>query len=101
MSISGTNIQPLLATNVKVTEDTLTVDLYDGRTLSVPLLWYPRLWYGSQAERDNWRLIGRGEGINWPDLDEDLSVEGLVAGRKSGESQHSLQEWLDERQPQK
>jgi hypothetical protein len=82
---------------VSVTEDSLVVDLVDGRTLSVPLAWYPRLLHGTPQERANWRLIGRGEGIHWPDLDEDLSVEGLLAGRPSGESQRSFACWLEGR----
>ncbi len=76
------------------TEDALTVDLLDGRTISVPLGWYPRLLHGSPAERAHWRLIQGGEGIHWPDLDEDISVEGLVLGWPSGESQVSLERWL-------
>ena len=85
------------ATAVVVTDDTLTVDLSDGRTLSVPLGWYPRLLYGSAAERQRWQLIGQGVGIHWPELDEDISVEGLLAGRPSGESQRSLKRWLESR----
>ncbi len=83
-----------LATDVAVRDEMLTVELSDGRVLAVPLVWYPRLWHGSAAERGHWRLIGRGEGVHWPDLDEDLSVEGLLAGRPSAESQRSLQHWL-------
>ena len=79
---------------VIVTEDTLTVELSDGRTLSVPLAWYPRLAHGAEKERGNWRLIGGGQGIHWPDLDEDVSVEGMLAGKPSGESQESLRRWL-------
>jgi hypothetical protein len=85
------------ATNVVVTDDTLTVDLSDGRTISVPLAWYPRLAHGTPEERAKWRLIGRGEGIHWPQLDEDISVEGLIAGRPSGESQASLARWIETR----
>jgi len=80
-----------------VTEDALTVDLADGRTISAPLAWYPRLLHGTPGERTNWRLIGAGEGIHWPDLDEDISVENLVLGRPSGESQSSFQRWLEGR----
>jgi len=80
-----------------VTDDSLTVDFTDGRTISVPLAWYPRLMHGTPQERNNWQLIGGGEGIHWPDLDEDLSVVGLLLGRPSGESQNSLQRWLNER----
>ncbi len=83
--------------DVVVSADSLTVDLSDGRSISVPLAWYPRLWHGTETERTHWRLIGQGEGIHWPDLDEDISVEGLILGRPSNESQRSLQRWLDER----
>ena len=86
------------AQNATVTEETLIVHLTDGRAISLPLAWYPRLAYGTPQERDNWRLIGGGEGIHWPDLDEDLSVAGLLAGRKSGESPQSLARWLKARQ---
>lgn len=85
------------AENVTLAEDTLTVELSDGRTLSVPLVWFPRLVHASPAERNNWRLIGKGQGIHWEDLDEDISVEGLLAGKPSGESQVSFQKWLQER----
>ena len=88
------------AQRVTVTEDTLIVDLTDGRTISVPLAWYPRLLHGTFEERNNWRLIGQGEGIHWPDLDEDISVEGLVFGKPSGESQRSLKQWLEQRAAQ-
>lgn len=83
------------ATRVEVSDVSLTVELVDGRSVSVPLLWYPRLVDGTPAERANWRLIGRGEGIHWPDLDEDISVAGLLAGKRSGESQRSLKRWLE------
>ena len=82
------------AQHVMVTADTLTVDLTDGRTISVPLAWFPRLQHGSVAERNNWRFIARGEGIHWIDLDEDISVEGLLHGQRSRESNASLQRWL-------
>jgi len=86
-----------LAQNVSVSEDTLTVDLQDGRTVSVPVAWYPRLLHGSSAERKNWRFIGNGLGIHWPDLDEDISIEGLLLGYPSNESARSIQRWLDQR----
>ncbi len=95
MVISATEIQTPRATDVSVSEDSLTVDLADGRSISVPLLWYPRLTHADARERDHWELIGEGEGIHWPDLDEDLSIEGLLAGRPSGESQRSFQRWLE------
>ena len=83
--------------HVSVTEDSLRVDLVDGRTISVPLAWYPRLLHGRPEERDNWRLIGQGEGIHWPELDEDISVENILLGQPSGESQSSLARWLQTR----
>src|SRR5713226_4972047 len=85
------------AVDVKVTDDELTVQLEDGRRLAVPLAWYPRLLHGSKRERARWRFIGRGIGIHWPALDEDISVEGLLAGRHSGESQGSFKRWLESR----
>ena len=75
----------------------LTVDLADGRTVSVPVEWYPRLAHAKVAERENWRLVGRGAGIHWPDLDEDISLQNLLLGQPSGESQVSLGRWLDGR----
>jgi hypothetical protein len=90
-------IQSALAQHVSISEDSLTVELEDGRTISVPLAWYPRLWHGQEAERTNWRMIGKGEGIHWPDLDEDIKIEQLLLGRPSGESQKSLQQWLKAR----
>jgi hypothetical protein len=83
-----------LATAVVVTDDTLTVDLADGRSVSVPLDWYPRLLHSTLNERQRWQLIARGEGIHWPDIDEDISVASLIAGRPSAESAASLQRWL-------
>ncbi|MDQ7841530.1 MAG: DUF2442 domain-containing protein [bacterium] len=97
MSSSVTGVRPAQAQAVRITGDDLVVDLMDGRTVTVPLLWYPRLAHGNHAERRKWRLIGRGEGIHWPDLDEDIAVEDLLAGRPSGESQDSLQRWLKSR----
>jgi hypothetical protein len=91
------DIQSMKGIGVAVTEDTLTVELADGRTLSVPLAWYPRLLHGNGTERAHWEWSGDGEGIHWPDLDEDISIEGLILGRRSGESQRSLQHWLDTR----
>lgn len=98
MNTSVVNPTDARALGVRVTDDELAVDLVDGRTLVVPLAWFPRLLHGSRQERNRWRLIGRGTGIHWPDLDEDISVEGLLAGRPSGESQPSLRKWLDDRQ---
>ena len=86
------------AQNLKVTSDTLSVDLTDGRTIAVPVAWFPRLLHASAAERNNWRFIAKGEGIHWNDLDEDISVDGLLLGRQSGESNSSLEKWLQTRQ---
>ena len=85
------------AEKVTVTEDTLSVDLSDGRTISVPLAWFPRLVHATKKERNNWRLTGKGHGIHWEDMDEDISVEGLLAGKTSGESQASFKKWLESR----
>jgi hypothetical protein len=85
------------AVSVSVSDDTLSVDLADGRTIAAPIAWYPRLAQATVAERGNCRLMGGGEGIHWPDLDEDISVAGLLAGRRSGESQSSLKRWLSSR----
>lgn len=97
MNISVVEIELPLATSVQVTQDTLHVDLSDGRTISVPLAWYPRLLHADADERRNWRLIGNGRGIHWEAIDEDVGVEGLLAGRASGESQASFKKWLDSR----
>lgn len=86
------------AESVTVTHDTLTVELSDGRSLSVPLAWFPRLVHATATERKAWRLIGRGRGIHWDKLDEDIGIDGLLAGKPSGESQASLKEWLTSRQ---
>lgn len=97
MSISAVEITVPAAQSVKITDDSLTVDLSDGRTISVPLAWFPRLLHATKEERNNWRLIGKGHGIHWELIDEDISVEGLLAGRPSGESQLSFSRWLEER----
>lgn len=83
---------------VEITDDTLSVDLSDGRTIAVPLVWYPRLLHGSMEERNSWRLIGGGEGIHWNRLDEDISIQNIILGQPSGESQKSFQGWLNKRQ---
>jgi len=97
MSTSVSEIRQVLAKDVKVTRDELRVVLSDGRTIAAPLAWYPRLLHGSSEERAKWRLIGQGTGIHWEALDEDISVEGLVAGLPSGERQHSLKRWHNAR----
>ena len=98
MYVSTTEINVTEAMTVSVTEDTLAVQLSDGRDISVPLSWYPRLARATPEERDHWELIGGGQGIHWPDLDEDISVEMLLAGRKSGESRRSFKQWLEAKQ---
>ena len=85
------------ANNVVITSDNLTVELNDGRSISAPLAWYPRLLHGTPEERNNWRLIGNAEGIHWPHLDEDISIENLLLGRPSSESQASFAERLKKR----
>ena len=97
MNTSGTELTDPLAHRLTVSDEALIVDLADGRTITVPLVWFPRLARGSAAERENWRLIGGGEGIHWPDLDEDISVTSLLAGRRSGETQESFRRWLKSR----
>ncbi len=87
----------VFAESVQFSEDSMTVFLDDGRALSVPLAWYPRLLHGTKQEREKFELIGNGEGIHWPDLDEDISVEGLLAGKRSAESDASLSRWLAKR----
>ena len=99
MSTSAVEMEVPFAEDVNVSGDTLCVDLSDGRSISVPLAWYPRLLRATLAERKRWRLIGRGLGIHWEDLDEDISIEGLLAGRPSGESQASFSKWLAKRSP--
>lgn len=85
------------AEHVTVTSDALAVDLSDGRSITVPLAWYPRLMHATESERQNWRLVGKGSGIHWEELDEDISVEGLLLGKPSGESQTSFKKWLSGR----
>jgi hypothetical protein len=94
MITSMTDITSAGARAVTLTGDALTVDLDDGRTISVPLAWYPRLLHGTVEERSQWRLIRGGEGIHWPDLNEDISIESLLQGKSSGETQRSLNAWL-------
>ena len=94
MPTSGIEVREAVAQGVTSSDEALIVDLADGRTITVPLAWFPRLAHGTPTERANWRLIGGGVGIHWPDLDEDISVESLLAGRRSGEIQTSLRRWL-------
>ncbi len=89
--------QDPIAAKVSVTADQLVIELVDGRSLSVPLSWYPRLLHGSEKERQNWQMLGDGYPIEWPDLDEHIGVEGLLAGRRCGESATSIERWLASR----
>ena len=88
---------PVKIIHVTVSDDALAVGLEDGRTIAVPIGWYPRLGYGTPAERANFQISGAGYGIHWPDLDEDIGVEGLILGKKSNESQSSFEKWLRHR----
>lgn len=94
MSTSAAENREALAIRVTLTEDTLSVDLADGRTIAVPLDWYPRLAHATAEERATWRLLGGGRGIHWPAVDEDISVANLLNGEPSAESQTSLKKWL-------
>jgi hypothetical protein len=85
-------------TSVLVTDDTLSVDLEDGRTIAVPIAWYPRLAYGTPEERAHFQVSGAGYGIHWPELDEDIGIGGLVLGKRSTESPASFEQWLHRRQ---
>lgn len=97
MSTSVNEMSKPVATAVDVTDDTISVELSDGRSISVPLSWYPRLEHATSKERKNWKLLGSGSGIHWPEVDEDVSVASIVAGKPSNESQASLRKWLDSR----
>lgn len=92
--------QDARAQHVEVSDEALTVDLVDGRTIIVPLVWYPRLWHGTPEERAYVETFGDGMYLHWPDLDEDLTVAGLLAGKHSGESPTSFKKWLERREPQ-
>src|SRR5438477_11175360 len=86
-----------VAVSIRVSDERLIVELDDRRSLSVPLEWYPRLAHAKPAERDHWELWGNGYAIEWPDVDEYISVQGLLAGRRSGECERSIKRWLDSR----
>jgi len=98
MSTLEIEIQEARAQDVRVDDTILAVDLTDGRTIITPLAWYPRLVYGTQQERANFEINGDGRYLRWPDLDEDLTVAGILLGRASGESPRSLKRWLEARQ---
>ena len=94
MTTSQVKTQEIRALNLRFTAKRMTIELPDGRHLSVPLDWFPRLIHASKAERENWILFGDGSSIHWPDLDEDTGVDGLLAGRPSGESKRLFSRWL-------
>ena len=98
MSSSTVDTPIPAATRVQVSDESLSVELADGRTISVPLAWYPRLTHGTPEERNKWRISGSGRGVHWPELDEDISVDNLLSGKPSGESQTSFKKWLEGRQ---
>lgn len=97
MSTSLSEFTRPMAVDVQVSAEMLTVQLADGRSIAVPVIWYPRLADGTPGERARWELIGSGLGIHWPDLDEDISVEALLAGRRSNETPSSFKKWLSTR----
>jgi hypothetical protein len=97
MSSFAAEMRAAVATHVSVSKDILCAELADGRTITVPLAWYPRLAHATAKERNSWRLIAGGRGIHWPMLDEDISVPNLLIGQPSGESQKSFQQWLGKR----
>ena len=86
-----------LATSVFFSEDSFTIHLNDGRHMVIPLAWYPRLFAGTKHEREYYELIGGGRGIHWSKLDEDISIDGLLSGHPSQESQKSLKKWIQKR----
>jgi hypothetical protein len=94
MTTSATDLAVPAATAARIVDDQLVVELADGRTITAPLTWYPRLVHATAAERANMRLIGRGHGMHWPDIEEDISVESILRGRASAESAASLKRWL-------
>jgi len=99
LGVDGVTFQDARAQSVRVNDESLSVDLVDGRTVIVPLVWFPRLWHGSKKERNNFEIFGDGAYLHWPDLDEDLTVAGLLEGKRSGESPASLKKWLSARNP--
>ena len=97
MSTLVIDAETVRAQSIEVDGDSLKINLVEGRSIIVPIAWYPRLWYGTPEERSHYEIIGDGMYLHWPDLDEDLSTAGILAGRRSGESQESLKRWLAQR----
>jgi len=96
MTILTLEVDPIVV-EVTITDKKLLIELEDGRSIAIPLEWYPRLLHGTVEERQNYQLLGDGYAIEWPELDEHIGIEGLLAGRRSSESQSSLERWLDRR----
>ncbi len=88
-----------IAVAIDVTDESISIRLADGRFITAPLEWYPRLAHATPAERNHHEVLGHGSAIGWPDLDEHLSIESILAGRSSGESQRSFKHWLASRKP--
>lgn len=101
--MSTSTMEPMSATaiSVEVTKHAIAFELSDGRKISAPMAWFPRLFHATPNERRNWRLIGDGYGVHWPDVDEDVSVEGVLHGKMSVESPESLRRWLKQRDKSK
>ena len=97
MNTSADDISRPAAISISFEDSHLVVELRDGRTISVPVSWFPRLEHSSRDERSRWEILGSGSGIRWPDIDEDISIDALLAGKRSNESQSSLKKWLDGR----
>ena len=97
MTSSALDMRIPAALSANISDQTLSVELSDGRSLSAPLTWFPRLLHATPGERSNWKLVGKGDGIRWDDLDEDISIESLLLGRASKESPASLARWLKKR----
>ena len=96
---TSTDANLIRVVSVRVPADKLEVHFEDGRTHGLPLAWYPRLQHGTTKERNTWQLNAKGRGVHWPLLDEDLSAEGLLAGRRSCEGSFSFDRWLNARVP--
>ena len=94
MSSSPNNLFQPLATDVKIANGKLIVELNDGREIDVPVSWYPRLKYATELELKRWVLVAKGQGIHWESIDEDISISALLKGKPSGESEESLRRWL-------
>ena len=97
MTISAPDLAQTRAMSVVVSDDAVVIELNDGRSITAPIAWYPRLLHADKAERENVRLIGGGTGIHWPDVEEDISVDSVLKGTPSTENARSLKRWLQAR----